>query len=168
MNAVVNAVKGGGVVEKDIQTQYYNIQQLTNYDPKTQQQTITGYSVTNTVTVKVRNVANTGTIIDTAAKAGGDNTRINSISFTVDDPTNYEKSARQLAIADAKAKAKQLADLAGVKLGNPTYIVESGSSVPIRSSSGSIVPSAPSQAPTPISAGEMDITVGVQVTYSID
>jgi uncharacterized protein len=168
MDAIVKAVKAGGVADKDIQTQYFNIQQLTQYDDKTRQQVITGYSVTNTVTVKMRNVANTGAIIDAVVKAGGDNTRINSISFTIDDPTPYKNSARQLAIADAKAKAKQMADLAGVKLGDPTYISESGSSVPIKSASGGIAPSAPSETPTPISPGEMVITLTVQITYNID
>jgi len=168
MNAVVSALKSGGVADKDIKTQVFNIQQLTQYDNKTQQQTITGYSVTNTVTVKVRNVANAGTIIDAVAKAGGDNTRINSISLTVDDPTPYETSARQLAMADAKAKAKQMADLAGVKLGAPTYINESGGFVPLPATVTNSGSATPAFAPTPVSPGTTDITVDVQINYNID
>lgn len=167
MNAVVNALKTGGVADKDIRTQVFNIQQLTKYDDKTQVQTIIGYLVTNTVTVKVRNVGSAGIIIDAVAKAGGDNTRINSISFTIDDPTPFETQARQLAMADAKAKATQLANQAGVKLGGPTYINESGGFVPLPA-----VPLAISQAggasSTPISPGTNDVTVNVQVTYDID
>ena len=155
------------MADKDIQTTAFSIQQLTNFDNKTQQQTIIGYIVTNTVTVKIRNVANTGPIIDAVAKAGGDNTRINNISFTVNDPTTYETQARQLAMADAKAKAKQLANQAGVKLGAPTYINESGGFVPLPSVPMSISQAAGAPA-TPISAGTNDITVDVQVTYSID
>jgi hypothetical protein len=165
MNAVVNAVKAEGVADKDIKTQYYSIQQITRYDPSTQQQEVTGYSVTNTATVKVRSVADTGAIIDAVAKAGGDNTRINSLSFTIDDPANYENSARQLAIAEASAKAKQIADLAGVKLGNAIYITESGGYIPLPSKSVNV--SAPDAGQTPISAGEMEITMTVQITYSI-
>jgi uncharacterized protein len=167
MNAAVNAIKAGGVADKDIQTTAFSIQQLTNYDQKTQQQTIIGYLVTNTVRVKVRNAANAGSIIDAVTKAGGDNTRINSISFTVNDPAPYETSARQLAMADAKAKAKQLADQAGVKLGKPTYINESSGFVPVQTAINSGV-SAPVAAPTPISTGTTDITVDVQVTFGID
>jgi uncharacterized protein YggE len=167
MNAVVSALKTGGVAEKDIKTTNFSIQQLTRYDDKTQQQTVTGYLVTNTVTVKVRTVANTGAIIDAVAKAGGDNARVNSISFTIDNPATYESQARQLAVADAKAKAKQLADLAGVKLGAPTYISESGGYVPLPAVRNA-APAAPSAATTPVSPGETDITVNVQVTYSID
>jgi uncharacterized protein YggE len=168
MNAVVSALKGGGVADKDIKTQVFNIQQLTQFDNKTQRQTIIGYSVTNTVTAKVRNVANAGTIIDAVTKAGGDNTRINSISFTVDDPTASETSARQLAMADAKAKAKQLADLAGVKLGAPTYINESGGFVPLQTTFVNGASAAPAVAPTPVSPGTTDITLTVQITYSIN
>lgn len=164
MNAVVSALKNGGVAEKDIKTQVFNIQRLTRYDDKTQLEIFVAYSVTNTVTVKVRNVAGTGSIIDAVAKAGGDYIRINSISFTVDDPTPYEVTARQKAMADAKAKAKQLANLAGVKLGAPTYINESGGFVPLPATTLN----AASSAPTPISPGTTDITVDVQVTYSID
>jgi uncharacterized protein len=165
MNAVVSALKSGGVADKDIKTQVFNIQQVMQYDSRTQQQTVIGYSVTNTVTVKVRKVESTGTIIDAVTKAGGDNTRINNISFTVDDPTSYETSARQLAMADAKAKAKQMADLAGVKLGNPTYISESGGFVPVYTATKN---AASPDASTPISVGTTDITVNVQVTYSIN
>jgi uncharacterized protein len=169
MNAVVAALKAGGVADKDIQTQVFNIQQLTNYDSKTGQQVIIGYLVTNTVTAKVRTVGNAGAIIDAVAKAGGDNTRINSISLTIDDPTPYEKNARQLAMADAKAKAQQLADLAGVKLGKPTYISESSFTAPISSVDiGKGVAAAPSPAPPPISAGTTDITLSVQVEYQIN
>lgn len=166
MNAVVSALKAGGVADKDVKTQAFSIQQLTRYDDKTQQQVVIGYLVTNTVTSKIRKVADTGAIIDAVSTAGGNNTRINNISFTVDDPTPYRTSARQLAMNDAKARAKQLADLAGVKLGTPNYINETSTFVPITPPPIAL-PSAPSPAPTPISPGEIDITINVQVVYSI-
>ena len=167
MNAVVNALKAGGVAEKDIQTTNYNIQQLTRYDDATRQQVVIGYLVTNTVSAKIRKVENTGSVIDAVAAAGGDYTRINSISFTIDDPKTYVTQARQLAITDAKNKAQQLADRSGVKLGEPTYIVEIGGSVPIKSTPGTAAPSVPDASPSPVSPGEMNITLTVQVTYSI-
>jgi uncharacterized protein YggE len=167
MNAVVNALKAGGVAEKDIQTTNYNIQQLTRYDEATRQQIVIGYLVTNTVSAKIRKVENTGSIIDTTAAAGGDYIHINSISFTIDDPKTYVTQARQMAMADAKSKAQQLADQSGVKLGEPTYIVEIGGSVPIKSTPGTGVPSVPDASPSPISPGEMNITLTVQVAYNI-
>ena len=121
------------------------------------------------VTAKIRKVADTGMIIDAVARVGGDYTRINGISFIVDDPTPYQKEAREKAMADAQAKAKQLSDSAGVKLGEPTYISESGGYIPvpiIREVAGG----APMPAPAPIapiSPGETEITLNVQVAYSI-
>ena len=61
-------------------------------------------------------------MIDAVAAAGGDLTRINGITFTLDDPTAVMKQARDMAMADAKAKAQQLASDGGVTLGKPTYI----------------------------------------------
>ena len=120
----------------------------------------------NTVTVKVRAVANTGPIIDSVAQAGGNNTRINGISFTVNDPTSYETQARQLAVADAKAKATQLANQAGVKLGEPFFVSESGGFSPPSPLPVSLAQSAGSA--TSISPGTNDIIVDVQITFGID
>jgi uncharacterized protein YggE len=166
MNAVVAALKSGGVADKDIQTQQYYITPIWTTNRDTGQQTLSGYRVTNTVTAKIRNVSATGDIIQAVVNAGGNYTTINGISFTVDDPSPYQKQARQAAMADAQARASQLAAAAGVKLGAPTYISESGGVVPITSIP---LPSAgaPAPAPPPISPGESTITVDVQVVYGI-
>lgn len=166
MNAVTAELKAGGVADKDIKTQIFNIQQLTRWDNDKQQQVVIGYQVNNMVTAKIREVAKTGTIIDAVVRAGGNYTRINSVSFTVDDPTPYQRDARQKAMADAQSRAKQLADAAGVKLGAPTYINESGGYVPVPVVT--MAAPAPTAAPaTPISPGETEITINVQVVYSI-
>jgi uncharacterized protein YggE len=168
MDKVMTALKDGGVTEKDIQTQSFNIQQLTRYDDKTQQQVVIGYQVNNTVTAKIRDVDNAGEVIDAAAAEGGDLTRINSIGFTVDDPKPFQEQARQQAVADAAAKAKQLADTAGVKLGKPLYITESSYLPgPIYRDATMSAEGAP-KVTTPVSPGEMEITVNVQIAYEID
>jgi uncharacterized protein len=168
MDKVMAALKNGGVADKDIQTQSFNIQKVTRYDNDKQQEITIGYQVTNMVTTKVRSIDKTGPIIDSVTAAGGDLTRINSIGFTVDNPKPYSDQARQLAVADAAAKAKKLADTAGVKLGKPTYITEN-SYVPgpvYRTDMASAVP-APAAVPTPVSPGEMEITTNVQIAYDI-
>jgi uncharacterized protein YggE len=169
MDKVMAALKDQGVAEKDIQTQYYNVQRLTRWDNDKQQEVTTGYQVTNTVTAKIRKVDTAGTVIDAVSAAGGDYTRINNIGFTVDDPKPYQEQARQLAVADAAAKAKNLADIAGVKLGKPGYISESSNTPgPIyRADLISKAEAAPAVT-TPISPGEMDITTDVQISYNIE
>jgi hypothetical protein len=169
MDKVMTALKNGGVATKDIQTQNFNITRLTRWDDTKQQEIITGYQVSNTVTAKIRDVNKAGEVIDAVAAAGGDLTRINSISFTIDNPATYQAQARQKAVADAAAKAKQLADAAGVKLGKPVYITENSYAPgPIYRDVGAKAEGAPSVPTTPISPGELDVIINVQIAYGLD
>lgn len=165
MNAVVDALKSNGVADKDIQTQWYNISPVTKWDDKTSEQITTGYKVTNMVAAKIRDINKAGTIIDAVAEAGGDLTRINGINFIVDDPTAFYTQAREKAMADAKAKAEQMASLAGIKLGKPIYISENSSYIPGPYPLRAYAEGA--SASTSISPGELDITLTVQVGYAI-
>jgi uncharacterized protein YggE len=168
MADIMEVLKNEGVDEKDIKTQYFNIQRVTRWDDQKYEETVIGYRVTNTVTAKIREVAGAGIVIDAVATAGGDYTRINSISFTVDDPSPYYEEAREKAVADAEAKAKLLAEVAGVKLGKPSYISES-SYVPSPIYRQDLVEAAAevSAPTTPITPGEMEITLTVQLAYAI-
>ncbi len=165
MAALMGELDEHGVAGKDIKTQQYSIYPVRRWDED--KEILIGYRVSNMVTVKIRKVDNAGIIIDAVAGAAGDYTMINGISFTVDDPTSYQEEAREKAIADAETKAKQLADLADVKLGKPTYISEAGVYVPVvrefpmMAFEGAPAPSAS------ISPGETEISLTVQVAYSI-
>lgn len=167
MAKVMKALTDNGVATKDIQTQQFSIQKVTRWDKDTQVEIVVGYRVTNVVTAKIRNLAKAGATIDAAAAAGGDLTRIDGISFSIDNPTNYQQDARQKALADAGAKAKQMADGTGVKLGKPTFISENSYYPPPMPITYDKAAGAPAMSETPISPGEMKITVNVQVTYAI-
>lgn len=167
MEAVMAELDEHGVAEKDIKTQRYSIYPVRRWERD--KEILIGYRVTNMVTAKIRKVDDAGSIIDAVAKVGGDYIRINSIAFTVDDPTTYYEEAREKAMADAKAKAKQLAKLGGVSLGKPIYISEGGVYIPVPrdyylkgEAEGAPVPT------TPISPGETEIRLTVQVVYSIE
>lgn len=165
MDRVMQALADSGVAAKDIQTRFFNIHQVTRWDRETEEETVTGYRVSNMVTAMVREIDTVGAVIDAVARAGGDFIRVNGISFSVDDLSEYEEQARELAMADAKARAEQLARLGDVRLGKPTYISESGRSVP----TPFYAPAAPmfdmAEARTSISPGETEIAVHVQVVY---
>ena len=173
MERVMTALEDNGVAEKDIQTQYFSIRQRTRWDEIMGQEVVIGYRVSNMVTAKIRDIDKTDSIIDAVAVAGGDLTRIDSMSFSIDDPSVYLEEAREEAMADAEARAEHLAQLAGVKLGKPIYISE-GVEMPPR-----IYPEvwmevpppsipAPPAVPAPsISPGEMEISLTVQVAYAI-
>jgi uncharacterized protein YggE len=170
MEKVTAALKDQGIAQKDIQTQYYSIRQVLKWEDKTQENTIIGYQVTNTVTAKVRNVSKAGDVIDAVVAAGGDLTRINNISFTVDDPTPYYSQAREKAATYAKAKANQLAELAGVKLGKVIYVSESSympSSNVYYNRSDMAVPAPAVSTGTSVSAGQLEITATIQLNYAI-
>ncbi|MDY6916905.1 MAG: SIMPL domain-containing protein, partial [Chloroflexota bacterium] len=166
MDAVMAKLRAKGVADKDIKTEWFSIYPITEWI-EDGHEVIVGYRVSNTVSIKIRDVDAAGEIIDAAAQAGGDLIRVQGVSFTVDDPSLYYVEARQEAMTDAKAKAQQLASLAGVGLGKAYYISESSGYYPIyadyawESRGGDVA------ATTQISPGEMDITLSVQVAFAI-
>jgi hypothetical protein len=170
MDKVLQALTAQGIARKDIQTQYFNISQVTNWDNN--KETVTGYRVTNTVTVKERDVKKAGVVIDAVVAAGGDMTRVNGIIFTVDEPADYYVQARELAMTHATAKAQELANKTGIKLGKVTYITESsinyGPVYPnyMMSDYAMAVPAI--TVATPVSIGQLEITATVQIAYAID
>jgi hypothetical protein len=171
MDAVMKTLKDAGIAEKDIQTQRFSIYPVTRWIKDEDREQIIGYRVTNTVTAKIRQMDKLGEIIDAVAGAGGDLTRISNISFTVEDPTPYYTQAREKAVKDAVAKARQLAELAGVTLGKPIYISEGMAYVPrdvdvwYEKAGGAPAP-VPYPA-TPISPGEQEIRLTVSIVFAI-
>ena len=167
MDDVMAALIANGVAEKDIQTQYFSIQRVTRWDRDTEQEVVVGYRVTNMVTARIRNVDKAGAVIDAVAVAGGDFIRIDSINFSIDDPSVYYDEAREEAMADATDKAERLADLAGVTLGKPTYISEGAQATPVYERAVVVYAEEAGKIETPISPGEMEISLTVQVAYAI-
>ncbi|MCD6358976.1 MAG: SIMPL domain-containing protein, partial [Dehalococcoidia bacterium] len=169
MDGIMRALKDRGIDEKDIQTQHFSIRQVTRWLREEEKEEVIGYRVTNTVVAKIRELGETGEIIDAVAAVAGDLTRINGISFTVEEPTPYYMQAREKAMEDAIAKAVQMARLSGVNLGKPTYISAGNGYYPTpvprayledKAMGGEI-------ASTPISVGEMDIRTTVSMVFSI-
>ena len=169
MDDVMTALGDSGVARKDIQTQYFNISQVTRWDRDTEEEVVVGYRVTNVVSAKIRDVDRVGAIIDAVARAGGDLTRVDGVSFSVDDPSDYYEKAREEAMADARAKAEHLARLAGVKLGKATYVAEgfSGAAYAVPQPRIAFAMAEGMAVETPISPGETELTLTVQVAYDI-
>lgn len=165
MEKVVSSLRANGVADKDIETQRYSISPVTKWTDD--DYIVTGYRVSNMVTATIRDIDATGTIIDDAARAGGDYTRVNGIYFTVDDPSQFYSEARAEAVADATAKAQQLAQLSGVQLGAPFYISESGGYYPVYWDYPGVRYGEADVTTTPISPGETEITLSVQMAFAI-
>ena len=167
MSMLMTALTDNGVAEKDIQTHYFNIRQVTKWDRDTEEEVVTGYRVTHMKTVRIRDIDEAGVIIDAVAEAGGDLARIDSIAFSIDDPSDYYEEAREEAMAEAEAKAEQLAELAGVSLGKPTYISEGSISIPRPTYQAGMEIEEAVALPTSISPGETEVSLTVQVVYAI-
>ncbi len=158
---VIDAIKQLGVADKDIQTSGFNI--YATYD--NEGRSITGYTVSNTVAVTIRNLARAGELLDQVVETGAN--RVYGISFGVSDPKAAQAQARTAAVADARAKADQLAKNSGTTLGPVLVITENlGAAVPVpmpmmadaRAEAG---------APVPVQAGEQTITTQIQITYEL-
>ena len=174
MNAVMAALLTKGGEEKDIKTQQFSIQPVKQWIEEEGvrgrgREVITGYRVTNRVVATIRKVEDVGVTIEAVATVGGDLTRVDSVSFTIDDPTPLNAQARELAMADARAKAAQLAEASGVTLGKPTFISLSSPFVaPAFDMKGMGVARAESvSGPPPISPGETEVRASVQIVYGI-
>ncbi len=169
MSQVMESLKENGVAEQDIQTQHFSIYPITQWDERRNKEEVIGYRVTNTILAKIREVDKAGDVIDAVGEAAGDLIRIQDISFTVDNPTKYYEEARANAMQNAKDKAAQLAESSGVELGEPTYIWEGAAYRPQSNKEyyrgGEYAAPAPE---TPISPGELKISVSVQVAYAIE
>lgn len=168
MDAVMDALTDNGVDEEDVRTRSFNIYPQYNYRDDEAPE-ITGFTVSNQVTVTVREIDNASTVFDAAIEAGGDAVRVNGISFTVDEPEEFLDQARADAIADARGRAETLADAAGVSLGSVRSISESTSFI------GEQRFAAPEAAfdtaaggATSISPGEQELSVNVSVVFEVN
>jgi uncharacterized protein YggE len=168
MNAMLDSLKAGGVAEEDIQTTRFTVEPVYDY-PLNAPPELRGFVVNNVVTAKIRSIDDTGTLIDGALEAGGNNARIDSLQFTIDDPTPLEDEARRMAVAEARAKAETLADEAGAALGKVRTLSEGAQVMPIDFDEQALAADFAQEAEdsTPISLGELEVVVNVQVVYEL-
>lgn len=161
--AVIDALKAGGVQERDIQTIAFSVRP--QYDFPGGVQTLRGFQVSNTVSAKIRRIEEAGRIIDQATRAGGDRVQVRSISFSIDDPSELQSRARERAVEDARKRAEALARHAGVRLGRPLLISETSGAVP---ELPLVIAPRTGDATTPIQPGELEIVVNVSIVFAID
>ena len=161
---LIDSLVENGIAEEDYHTSQFSIAPEIDYRSNGQQ-VIRGYRVTSTLAVTVRDLDRVGEVIDDAVDAVGDPIRVEGVTFSIEDPLALQSEARALAMADAKTKAEELAALAEVDLGKPITISESsaGGVPPVFFQTADLAQTAE----TPISPGQLEITVSVQVTYAI-
>jgi len=159
------AVKALGVAERDIQTTRYDFSPI--YDVKDNGRSVTtGYTVTNAVVVKVRNLANVGKVID-AALANGAN-RVDSLEFSASDPSAAKDAALADAARDARSKADAVARALGVRIVRILNVYADAQSPAPRNFMPMMMAKEAYDAGTPISAGELSFEASVNISYVIE
>src|SRR5882672_4295490 len=160
MGKVLQALKGAGIEEKDVQTSRLSLQPQSAPN-RTGPSAISGYRASNRVTIRVRDVAKVASVIDTLVGAGAN--EIGGINFVVTQASKLLDEAREQAVADARRKAEIYARAAGVTLGAPLSISEEASPgpMPYRRMAAGMAASAP------VAQGEETLQVTVSVSWAI-
>lgn len=177
-NDIIAYLKTGGVDEKDIQTTDYSVNPQYQYSqgvcPQSGycppgKQVLTGFQVSQTLTVKVRDTKKAGDLLAGVGSRGASS--VSGLSFTVADQDALEAQARDKAITKAKAKADVLAASLGVEIVRVVGFSEGGGGGPIyyaKSMAVGMGGGGPDAAPAPeIPVGQNKITSNVTVTYEI-
>ncbi len=170
--AMLDALRAQGVADADIQTRHFSIQAeydwVERLDGRGSERVLTGYRVDNVVSIKVRDLDRTGAVIDAAAAAGGDATRIDGVSFDVEDRSAAEAEARALALRDAIAKADQFAAEAGVTRGQLVHLAETSYASPLFARAEPLAAADSFGAPTPVIPGSLEVAATVQAVFAIE
>jgi uncharacterized protein YggE len=156
MGQVMASLQALSIADQDIQTVAYDI----NPDYSSEQgqpSQVTGYRVSNTVRVTVRNLDQVGQVLDAVTQAGANN--IYGITFGLQDQAAPQAEARAKAVAQAQARAEELAKLSGYQLGGLLSISEDVG--------GSPAPLANAASVVPIQPGQLELHSQVQVTYAL-
>lgn len=166
MNDVVEFVKSQGIGEADIKTVGYSLNPDYRYDPDTGQSSITGYTLTQTVRVKIRDLGKTAALLAGLTPRGVN--QIGGISFIVDDPEQALAEARSDGFRKARVKAEAMAAQNGVKLGRVISINEYQGGVPYYGEARAFgVGGDGGITPPKIEPGTQDVSVQVSVTYEL-
>ncbi len=165
MNAILATLKAAGVEDKDIQTTNFSISSQQDYDPLTgQPREMIVFVVDNTLSVTVRDLAKLGATLSSVVDAGANN--IYGVSFSVSDAAKLESEARTRAVADARARAEELAQAAGVTLGEVVSISEFTSG-PIPYAVAEARQGVGGGGAVPIATGQYQLNLQVNVAFSI-
>lgn len=176
MNKAIAFIKSEGVTSTDIQTSGYNISPrytscsyaYSSIAPCPAPE-ITGYTVTQNVTVKVRDFSKIGDILAGVVKNGAN--QVSSLNFTIDDPTSVEAEARAQAITKAEAQAQAIAQEAGFTVGRLLSISTNSGPQPVYSyaaKSATLGMGGADMAPSPtIEPGSQEVQESVTLQYEI-
>jgi len=165
MRAVFAVLKTHGIAEKDIQTRQFSLNpvwknQLSSYDKPLE---ISGYSVSNVIVVRIRQLDRLGVVLDVLTKNGAN--RIESVQFGVLNSAPYTDQARTQAVQEALRKAAIYAQASGLSVGSILSIDEGGArgAAPLQA-----MMARASASDVPIAQGELTLDVRVTIRLNLE
>ena len=164
-NRALSILNSNNVNKNDIKTTQLNISP--QYDWNNGVQTLRGQQATQSISVKLRNINPDGTTVGSLidALATINNINLSGINFDINDKSQLNKQARQLAFNDAKGKGQQYAQLSGLRFGDALTVTDSSySNQPIFYAAKA---EAFGGASTPVSVGQVEVNVDVTVTFKL-
>ncbi|MGF1649928.1 MAG: SIMPL domain-containing protein [Hyphomicrobiaceae bacterium] len=163
MANVIDGLKALGIAPQDMQTADFSINERYTSAPG-QEARVTGYEVRNSLSVRVRNLAQLGEVLDKATALGAN--QFGGLTFLVSEAETLTDAARKAAVTNARRRAETLAQAAGVALGDIISITEGGAAMPRpMPMARGMIEAAQS---VPIEAGQNELRTSVEIVWKID
>lgn len=164
MRQVLEALKQAGIADRDVSTSALTlwpvIEQGSGNRPR-----VTGYATGHRVTVRVRDLARLGDVLDRMVAAGAN--QIDGLQLTVSNWSAKVDEARVAAVADARRKAEALAQAAGARLGKVVTITEHGGTTPPPMVRSSAARTLSYSGPAPVATGDQTFRLSVSVVWEL-
>lgn len=164
MDKVIDRLRALGVQPEDIQTSNFSLNPVFDYRER-QSPVFQGYDATNQVTVKLRDLKRIGPVLDALVAAGANN--FSGPTFGLEKDQSARQQARKLAFADAEARARELASLAGYQKVRLLEISETYSNVDMMPRGESIIVTGSRLAASPIAPGQVGTAATLIVKYEM-
>ncbi|NLJ87112.1 MAG: SIMPL domain-containing protein [Firmicutes bacterium] len=168
MRNIFVALEELGIKGDAIETSYFNVYPIYRYDQEKGDQ-LTGYRVSNSITVSLEDLSLVGEVIDSAIAAGA--TNVNDVRFTLADEQPWRDKALAAAVEDGRRKATVMALAAGEKLGLVMMVRDPGTQfTPYYAGNQMYARMATSEglAPTPIQPGKLEIKASVEMVFALE
>jgi len=171
MNRILAALKQGGIAPRDLQTSDFSVDPVYSQPPPDYDNSrpfepqIVGYRVRNSITLRIRDLAKVGVLLDQVVTLGANS--ISGPTLTVDDPVPLQDEARRAAVADAMRKSKLFATAANITLG-PIFRIDEGYVQPPQPiAAGALMRLEAAPSPTPVEAGELTFHAQVNMSWRL-
>ena len=164
MTKVIETLKAAGLESRDIQTTDFSIQPKYQYNQDNSPPKLVGYTVSNQVSIRVRDLKKLGAILDAVVQSGSN--QINGIQFDVSSAPALRDTARKQAVENARKLAALYAEAAGVKLG-PILKIEETTSIVGPQVNYRVQAASADSAPVPIAGGQQAIEAQVNIVWAL-